>query len=472
MKFKKQIVKPGKYVVNVPRKQKDGTVKFERDTHEITPERIKSWKDKFDAMIQDGLRIPAPFRHDLSALPLTDEQKLELEQKQKDQGSLNNAGYWDSLNIAEDGTLEGEIDVAEQALADRFGNSFKECSLMALPEFTDGKGKKWEDAILHVAVVTNPIVHGLDNFKPVTPVESTENAIALCLSALEGVALGDDDKPKLQDLSLNENLVTGEVYFSGRFKKSPQTIDLLEKFKGYVQSLEKGENVYLNSSLALALEQPEAVASLKKQDGTLLSVGDVVTLLPKVGVTLPQDTNDENFMDRLLTALTTVAAGKDGANPTVGNGLTIMPGGVQMSHKIEPDSPQGKLVAKQQRERIKGRIEALVMSGRITAPYVEEVLKPQLEGCALSLSIDDDGNLGPTGLDPVLDALERLPASIAANGAKTKTQDGGNTKIGALALSLGENPDDENVVNDEKGAEIADLVLANVGYRKTAAAAK
>lgn len=471
MKFTKEIVRPGKYVVNVPTKDSSGKVTMVRKEQEITKNRIKHWADQFAEMNKAGLKVPAPFRHDLSSLPLTDAQRIEAEKTHKEAGSLSNAGYWENLFYDANGTLHGIIDVADDLkdqggnlIVERMGKSFKECSLMSLPEFLDGNGKKWEDGILHVAIVTNPIVPGQANFEPINDV--AEPALALALSQF---VPDDEIRPTITELSLNENLIDGTVYFSGRFKKSPSTLDFVEKFKTYIAAASKGENIYLNSSVAMSLFpeiQPSVTGCLlATESGEAISLGNLVSALVKIGFVLPDGTTEKNFMDRLLTACTTLTGlGKSLASDVGGNGLTIVPGGLAMSHTFKADSPEGKLVARQQRDLLTTRIQGLIDTGRIQAPYVKEVLQPMLEGAALSLSIDDDGNMGPTSLEPVLVALERLPATIVGNGSKING-DKATNKIGALTLSLEDAAPDSVTQLDDAGAEsVVATIFKNVGH--------
>lgn len=468
MKFTKEIARPGKYVVNVPRKQADGSVKMVREEKIITKDHIASWEANFLKMREKGLLVPAPFYHDLSSLPLTPEEKakLALDQRTEAERTKNNAGYWEHMFRDANGNLHGIIDVEVPEYQERMGKSFKECSLLSLPKFTDGTGQEWTDnPIVHVAVVTNPIIPAQDNFKPI---ETQEDALAIAMSM--AMAIGENEsRPVLRELSISENIGEGIVTFHGSFKKDPGTEDVLEKFRDWVFKLKKGENVYLHNSIGLAMSlSPEVKPSvaLVKEDGTAMSLGDLLTVLPQLNITLPNDTNEANFLDRLLTAVTAIVASK-GINGQNGNGLTIIPGGLAMSHSVDINTPHGKNLAKQQRDKITNRITRLVEYGVISAPYVEKTLNPMLEGVALSLTLDDEGNLGPTSIDPVLDALEAHPAYLAANGKKI-AGDKAKVTVGGVALAIGEDSDEANVINEEQGQEIAQRVLANTGYRAAA----
>lgn len=470
-KFTKEIVAPGKYVVNVPTKQADGTIKLVRKEQEITEDRINSWVEKFKKMRDKGLNFPAPFYHDFSALPITEEEKarLDAEQRKEENRTKNNAGYWESL-FYKDGKLQGIID-ADEAYSERFGKSFKECSLMSLPKFTDGLGEEWEDPILHIAVVTHPIAPGQGNFEKLTDAPEEALSVAMSQALPEGTVMSaDDTAPKLLSLDLNENLVTGEVYFSGRFKKETNALDLLSKFKSYVQDMKEGKDVYLNNSVAVAFSQAVPTLPLKKEDGTAMSLGDILSLLPSINITLPADTAEANFLDRLYTALTAVAASKT-TNPSLSaQSLSLVPGGpTLMGTAIDVNSPEGKFRMKQQLNRLQGRIKPLYEKGVINKEYIEKTLQPMMSGLAMSLELTEEGELPLTPVDAVLDALENLPFGNAANGQPLpKPKKTGEVKVEGMSLSVGDEPEEALAeVTEEQSEAFVKQFLSNVGMKPT-----
>lgn len=355
MKFTKEIVGPGVYQATKP-----GT--NERVKTTVTPQRIEHWVNTFTKMKEAGLKIPAPFKHRMDMLALTAEQ-ADLLTKQEQAGSINNGGYWEELFVdSKTGKLCGVIDAPNKDVADKIGTSVQECSLLSLPTFEDGLGRKWEDGILHIALVTNPIVPGQENFQPLTTDPVTAVAMSQFVEALP--------------------LTTSEP------TPDPATV--------------------VEPAASLALPVPTANTS----------VTEAISVLKQFGIELPEDTDSGTLPERIVMVGNGVLAAKTNQKSSneLGQDYIIKTGGMQMSHKIEPDSPQGKFIHKQQIERLTNRIESSVKAGRFSAEYAKEVLAPMIVGCQMSLEIDDEGNLGGTSLDITLDALERLPVNASLTG--------------------------------------------------------
>ena len=138
MKFTKQILRPGTYVVRSP----DGG----RSEVKITPDRLRRYSDTFYKMRANGLKVPAPWRHDKSE-PMAKEVK-----DARDYG-----GYWEEAWIGSDGALYGKLDAPLAADSDKIGETVTEVSPYIQPEWVDGKGNKYEDAMLHIALVQHPV---------------------------------------------------------------------------------------------------------------------------------------------------------------------------------------------------------------------------------------------------------------------------------------------------------------------------
>lgn len=363
MKFTKEIIGPGVYQATKP-----GT--NERVKTNVTPQRLEHWVNTFVKMKEAGLKIPAPFKHRMDMLAMTAEQ-ADLLTKQEQAGSINNGGYWEDLFVdSKTGKLCGVIDAPNKASADKIGTDVQECSLLSLPTFEDGLGRKWEDGILHIALVTNPIVPGQENFQPLSTDPVTAIAMSQFVEALP--------------------LTTSEPI------PDPATV----------------------AEPAVSLALPVPVANT--------SVTEAISVLKQFGIELPVDTTAETMPERVVMVGNAVLAAKTTAKTSdeLGKDYVIKTGGLQMGHKIEPDSPQGKFAVKQHVNRLTTRIENGVREGRFSAEYAKDVLAPMIVGCQMSLEIDDEGNLGGTSLDVTLDALERLPANASLTGADP-------TKLGA-----------------------------------------
>lgn len=430
MKFLKQILRPGKYLVS--------TLDGQRKEETFSRDRIKRIAATAAKMMEDAdpakrLSIPAPWRHDKSA-PFSSREKLRL-------GAKSNAGYWEKIYQDVDGSLVGVFDCPIATDAEKVGKTVREVSPLIKPKWKDGLGREWADALLHVALVTNPIQPGQSNFKPLAPeaVSAEKDEYAVAMSALIELDLTgpedeDDDETDMDDLDEEQ------------------------------------------ASALAAADDPQPV--VKKATGA--TIADIIKILAKVGLRLPDDTTPENLVERIAVA--GIAVGEQQAQDDPEEKLhEESPTPIAMGEDMPDtqDNPYIQIASDAVKGRYATRITALLGSGRITPAYKKKTLDPLLEG--FQLSLDDEShepNRGP--LDDILDALEGLPQGAsgftppaAKNGkAKTRTAGGwgrsGGTQAteSALALEEEELPDEGTGVAAEDSPEVeqaADEQLRNTG---------
>ncbi len=133
--FRKEVVKVGRYV-----KDADG-LEFE-----VTPQLLEHWATTFSRMQKNGVKIPIPLTHDESGNP------------------ENNRGWVTDLFVDQDALVMSCVLFGEDA-AELAAKS--DVSLFAPPNFTDGKGEKYEWPVMHIAMVTDPVIPGLGDFVPI-----------------------------------------------------------------------------------------------------------------------------------------------------------------------------------------------------------------------------------------------------------------------------------------------------------------
>ena len=155
-KFKKQIVPIGDHWVS----DKEGN----RKKITITKERASKWVDSFNDMKSEGLNVYAPWEHELNSKPT----KELLNAK-------NNGGKWTELVLEED-SIWGVVEAATESDAEKIGTTVEGCSIF-VDDYLDGKGKLWEDSILHICLTNKPVAV-TENFKPL----SEENNLSIAMS--------------------------------------------------------------------------------------------------------------------------------------------------------------------------------------------------------------------------------------------------------------------------------------------------
>lgn len=223
---------------------------------EATASRCRRWAATFQRMKRAGIRVPVCWGHQPGAIPGENADKATRQYLL----SKYNAGYLDDLVCGPDGALKALLDVPG-AERDREGNlvtwaklpdgrkvpcAIKEVSA-AIRDWRDGKGRDWPDAIIHVALVTLPVMAEQEGFA--------------------AAGAGNDTNAG----------GPGEVHLS--------LSDLL-----YTLGTET------NMPDDLMLEEPDLGAGMDTPNGRLTRT---LSVLKQFGIHLPPDTNEGNLSERI-----------------------------------------------------------------------------------------------------------------------------------------------------------------------------
>jgi len=129
VRFKKELVKVGHYVKESAKQEIN-----------ITLSMLNHWVKEFDRWIANGNKVPIPLGH---------EREYEPE---------FNRGWVTSMYV-EGNSLFGILELSDPELA-----KTTDVSIAVPKTFTDGKGVKYNQPIVHVALTIVPVVGGLTNF--------------------------------------------------------------------------------------------------------------------------------------------------------------------------------------------------------------------------------------------------------------------------------------------------------------------
>jgi len=319
MRFVKQILKPGVYLASTPSGRKRRV--------RLTLDRLKRICETFQNMLKAGLNIPAPWGHD-GSIPVRSADVVK-----------NNVGFWKKLWLDQKtGWLYGELEVPREEDASRVGTTVQEVSPFLAPEWRDGQGNVWKDAILHIGLVAHPVVAGQENFQ-----KAEESAMSLQMSG------------------------------------------------------------YLFADEGTELERALAI-------------------LRGLGLPLPDDTTEENLLERILIAGEALLKKKqdEEGEPEKETGEQKSPekpqqepAPVAMAAELEAAGQKIKVLeataSKLLGERYLSRIRQLVATGRCSPDYANKKLVPMAEN--LQFSLDEKGVPMSNPLDPILEALEAQPAN-------------------------------------------------------------
>jgi len=282
----------------------------------VTPGRIAHFVDAFKRLHSQGINFPVPFGHKLMALPEErfddDEEFRQILEKANESKILGNAGFIEDMRVSPKGDLEYAMypppgfSVCQETndlINPSTGNRIREVSA-GIGNWRDGKGQLHKDIIVHAALCTMPVVAGMGRFTAnsgsMTTLSAGDSIEFTCwLSTLTGgqsVAI-KDKKKKPGDEDLDDVIDTPEE----------DDDDIFED--------ENGEG--LNDAVEPPAE--EVVAPLDEPVEPLPTdltppkttnpdhVHACIDMLTTAGLPLPPDTDEGNFFERLLTALTVVA---------------------------------------------------------------------------------------------------------------------------------------------------------------------
>lgn len=347
----------------------------------VSPERLQKWADNHNRMVSAGLRIPAPWRHDSQSVP------FRAKADDTDIDASNNAGWWEKVWI-ENGTLYGTVDIPRDEDASRVGTTVTEVSPLITSNFSDNE-TTYDEAMTHIALVTHPVVKGQENFKPI--------AASVAFSA-------EDFLSKTPTPTAKPDL----------------PFSLPEKTAG-AETLPGGKVMATGASIAKALP-----------------------ILAKIGLKLPDDTNEANFAERVIVAslaLSAASGESDDSEEDPPTGSEEKPSPIAMSEETKlTEGQQGQLAfAKQIIIRQYGeRIKACLEKGQITPQQVEQI-KPL---CAdVTLEFSSEGQIKPNALDVILKTWEAIPAGTILTG-RTSTglqkAKAAKTDSNAFQFSLGD----------------------------------
>lgn len=168
-RFEKILLTPGKYYVAY-----NGSTRVEE---EFTAERLAKMTETGNKMIENGLRIPIPFKHfdkdNHTPTPVTiSEAGQELDPITGDpiqwDASIN-GGFAESYYQNEDGALVGVIESFGdendlETPAGKMGTTCQETSIGLAKKYMDGKGNIYEDAPIHIAACIKAVEPGQSNF--------------------------------------------------------------------------------------------------------------------------------------------------------------------------------------------------------------------------------------------------------------------------------------------------------------------
>ena len=375
--FSKEIVKEGKYLTRNP----DGSKTYK----DVTKEDIEVAVNSFNEMKERGLKVPAPWKHDLD---ITVEKVVEGDDGVLED-STKNAGFWTELSCEENDegqmVLHGKIQAPgnpndPDTPAGKIGTSVQDTSIYMKRkyELTDDSGDTIDNALMHIALVSHPIEPGQENFQleGEESLAMSQGDLVVCMSQY----LDPSDLSELAILlseTVNLYLPAGTTMDS----LVPNLTIALEQCK-MSKKKDNYDNSTSNSDNTFQME-PVVMNLSKKQQDALIN-GKVDN--PDTG--RPYQASD--FAEQANPEPAKIDIAKD---PVV-MGLT------------------NTLKATNQ-SNFRNRINGLIESGRVTKEYADSNLIPEVDN--YSPEFGEDGSVKACPLEGIIMGLESVPAPVKAS---------------------------------------------------------
>jgi hypothetical protein len=268
---------------------------------DVTPNRLRHWEQQHRRLTQARQVVPMHWDHgsDIASLqPLAMSEMTAA----KSRSARNSVGRMVDFKVTPDGKqAEVTFQTSNSEAASKVAANDVYVSPVIFPEWKDGAGNKYRDLITHLDLVNHPVDHSQSLAKRINHQPVIACALRMGL-ATKPMRLGADPMAdELKDDELDE--VDTELDID-----ADADVDATVDLDGG-ESMDDGE---MTPSL------PEAEPEITPES-TGPSVGDIMLALSEHGITLPDDTTEENFMDRLRTALIATSDQTPGGDSTPPN---------------------------------------------------------------------------------------------------------------------------------------------------------
>jgi hypothetical protein len=368
-KFRKRIVKEGTYNQFNP---ETGQYDLKRV---VSKDDIKRFSKSAKKMEEKGIRIPGPWKHDLSINSFTEGNNGLLEDATK------NAGFWSNIEliVAEDGklALEGDFDAPGNVddfntPAGKVGTIVKDTSVYIKKnhKVTDSDDVI-EDAIMHIALVTHPIENNQENF---TVIEDGSEVLAM--SQLDKDTYKSTDDPNDFDDGGSSNI-------------SELVAALKDTCRLFLPEGTNPKNLVNN--LLIAVKQFQLLNTPSDDDNDTIKVEPLIM--------------NQSQIDALVKSNT--------VNPETGKPFTVDDFKVSKTETtVQSELIMAAMQTEMQNDRrrqYKSRIDGLVKSGRVTDAYAQANLYPKASIYAIAFT---ENKVAPAMIDDLLMSLEALPEPV------------------------------------------------------------
>jgi hypothetical protein len=340
---------------------------------DVTPERLRHWSNEFQRMKQARQVIPMHWDHG------SDLESLSPIPADKFRSAKNTVGRLAGFKLAPDGkAAEVLFETLDPVATKKVATNAVYVSPVIMPQWRDGAGNVYRDSITSMDLVNHPVDHSQSPARPAAPTAVIACALRMSASPVPYrlSTMAAPTKPtKPKDDELDSDFLEGE---------DEGEIDLDSE-----ADLDLGEGD--DAGMPDPPMDPEtSPADVGPETPAGVGAAEMLVALADIGIVLPSDTTDANFMDRLRTAL----IAKKGAgtadpmdpmqqpeNQFGNNGLDV-----QMADPaIQTMSAAQRFAQDSYRKDLQRRLDYLLKTGRCTPAEHREGME-QIGTVKLSLT--------------------------------------------------------------------------------------
>ncbi len=266
---------------------------------DVTPARVQHYHDQGKRMLEAGLSIPVPLEHQPDAMPMTAEEKAAADLRHM-------AGEVKDWRI-DGGRLQAQLDITDPDIARKIPKTIRWTSPF-VHSFTDGKNRRWDDVIGHVALTARPRITDVAPFPDVATAMTSLHFSAvpppedgMCLSRAGLMVKGHAGKYR-PVYPMAFSLLTGVPLAIEEMVAVEEKSKGLPKKKGPPKPGTEGRDppadVELDDDADMTVEE-----ALLDTDGDVPMCTVLCDLLAANDIDLGEGTTEENLQTRLYKAL-------------------------------------------------------------------------------------------------------------------------------------------------------------------------
>ncbi len=401
-RFRKAVLRTGTY------HSPDGDVP-------VTRERLRHWQSEFGRMKAAKQVVPVDWDHAEQSnreglIPLS------LADFRKRRSARNTVGHLVDLEVTDEGAVL-TLDVPDDEASGKADKNLVFVSPVISPTWRDGAANNYEDCITHVDFVNHPVDHSQGPFERI-PVEQINQQPAIACALRMGLGsqfyvnkgatnMATAFLPQVIRMAEGEeSKIIGWTTEGGEAHPIHNNTGKRKRNKESRGKRMAGKNAVKHMSLMVRMaegEDPVAADVIPEDDYD--NVDEILDMLEEYNIRLPDDTTDENLIERLRTALHTAIAHKEDTEPPA---LPSEPEAPPVPEEAMAMSLAAvRAIGDQHRDKLSQRLQKLLDTGRCTP---DERSKYGAGIGTVKLSLTANGRPVRSELEKWIASREAVPA--------------------------------------------------------------